>query len=81
MFLISQIKRYVVTPHQNRLDELALMVGHNIHLVGIIWKIIPFTPSYLKHCSLKKVQGQVVQSIVSLMSLLRGQFVKCFTTL
>ena len=57
------------------------MMGHNISFVGIIWKIIPFTPFYLKHCSFKKVQGQVVQSIVSLMSWLRGQFVKCFTVI
>ena len=29
---------------------------------------------------MKKEQGPVVQSIVSLTSLLRGQLVKCFTT-
>ena len=27
------------------------MMGHNIHLKGVIWKIIPFSSSYLKHCT------------------------------
>ena len=49
-FLISQQKHnYVVTPHLNRLDETVLMMGHNIHFKGILWKIISCTPSYLEH--------------------------------
>ena len=29
---------------------MALIMGHNIHFEGVIWKTIPFTPSYLEHC-------------------------------
>ena len=32
---------YVVTPHQNSLDETVLMMGHYIHFKGVPWKIIP----------------------------------------
>ena len=40
------------------------------------------TLQFNKHfCPPSVVQGQVVQSIVSLTSSLRGQLVKCFTTL
>ena len=34
-------KTYVVTRHQNRLDETVLMMGHNILLNGEIQLIIP----------------------------------------
>ena len=30
-----------MTPHLNSLDETVLMMGHNIHFDGVIWKIIP----------------------------------------
>ena len=33
-----------MTPHQNRLDETVLMMGHNIYFKGIIRKIIPIYP-------------------------------------
>ena len=26
------------------------MMGHNIRFNGVIWKMISFTPFYLKHC-------------------------------
>ena len=32
---------YIVTPHKNRLNETVLMMGHNIHIERIIWKVIP----------------------------------------
>ena len=41
VFLISQPKTYVVTPHLNRLSETVLMMGFNIRFKGVIWKIIP----------------------------------------
>ena len=49
-----------------------------------------FSVSILRFCycvgceafqGLQQMRGQVVQSIISLTSLLRGQLVKCFTTL
>ena len=40
-FLISQQKRYVVIPHQNRLSEMVLMMSHIICLYEVTWKIIP----------------------------------------
>ena len=44
-------KTYDVTPHLNCLDKTVLMMGHNIHFTGAIWKIIPFTPCCLEHYS------------------------------
>ena len=46
------MKTYIATPHQNRLDEMVLMRGHNICtcIHGAIRKIIPITLSYLDHC-------------------------------
>ena len=33
------------------------MMGCNIHFKGVIWKIIPFTPSHLEHCSTSIVKA------------------------
>ena len=32
---------YVVTPHQNRLDETVVMMGHKICFYGELWLLIP----------------------------------------
>ena len=48
------MKTYVVTPHWNRPDETALMMGRSIRLKAVIWKIIPFTPSNLE--TVNKIQ-------------------------
>ena len=34
------MKTYVVTPHENRLGETVLMIGHNVCFKEIIWNII-----------------------------------------
>ena len=39
-FSYFSTKTYVVTPHQNRLDETVLMMGHKICSRGEIWIII-----------------------------------------
>ena len=41
IFLISSMKTYVLTPHNNRLGETVLMMGHIICFNGKIWIIIP----------------------------------------
>ena len=41
IFLISELKKYVVTSHQSCLDEMVLMMGHKIYFYGEIWLIIP----------------------------------------
>ena len=49
---------YVVTPHWNRLDETALMLGHNICFKAVMWKIIrnylfyPFLSGELSYLSI-----------------------------
>ena len=40
-FLYFSMKTYVVTPHQNRLDETVLMMGHKICFYGELWLLIP----------------------------------------
>ena len=35
------MKTYVVTPDENHLCEMVLMMCHNIHFKRVIWKIIP----------------------------------------
>ena len=35
------MKTYVLTPHLNWLDEMVLIMDHNICFKGVIWKIIP----------------------------------------
>ena len=42
-------KTYVVTPDQNHLDEMVLMVGHKICFYADYPYIIPVTLSYLVH--------------------------------
>ena len=41
LFSYFSMKTYVVTSHQNHLSERGLMMGHNICLKGLIWKLIP----------------------------------------
>ena len=41
IFLFLNEKMYVVTPHENHLNETVLMRGHKIHFYGEIWLIIP----------------------------------------
>ena len=42
-----------MTPHENRLNETVLMVGHKKFLANYP-RIIPVTPSYLEHCDTEK---------------------------
>ena len=46
IFLISHMKTYVVTHHQNRLDETVLMMGHKICFNGEIRIIFLNYPCY-----------------------------------
>ena len=77
---IFSTKTYVVTHCLGNMiliksHKMILMRDHSIYFYGKMWKIIPkasVTPSDL---------GPVVQSIIGLTSSLRGQLVKCFTTL
>ena len=41
IFSYFSMKTYDVTPHQNRLDETVLKMGHKICFYGEIWLIIP----------------------------------------
>ena len=41
IFLISQMKTNVVTPHLNSLGETVLMMGQKICFYGDIWIVIP----------------------------------------
>ena len=43
------MKAYVVSPHQNYLDEMILMKGHKMCFYKEIWIIIPVAPPYLEH--------------------------------
>ena len=57
------------------------MTDHNMFFLGEILEVIPelsLKPLFIWSTT---VQGPIVQSIVSLTSLLRGQLVKCFTIL
>ena len=41
IFFYFSMKTYVVTPHQNHLNEMVLMMGHKICFNGEIWPVIP----------------------------------------
>ena len=57
---------------------LALLLGKHWPLFGSFHQFLDVS---IQSCSVAKLLGPVVQSIVSLTSSLRGQLVKCFATL
>ena len=67
-------------------NSLTTQVGQKIVLIKTQRSLVNVSSFYISClciCIPKKIEnlGPVVQSIVSLTSLLRGQLVKCFTTL
>ena len=40
-FSYFSLKTNIVTLHLNSLDQMVLIVGHNIHFKVVLWKIIP----------------------------------------
>ena len=41
------------------------MMGHNICFKGILWEIIPFTPSYLEHDVKDIIEGLLMDDLFS----------------
>ena len=52
------MKTYVVTPHLNRLNEMVLLMGHNLCFkeYGKLSLNYLFYPSYLEHCLKQAIQ-------------------------
>ena len=65
-FFYFSVKSYVVTLHSSPLATMVLMMGHNIHFHGEIWKTIPklskFLYEALKTYANEKQNSQYIKS-------------------